>query len=399
MRRLAPWLVGLVVGGGGFPARGQVDSAAPDPIRPSVEGDASDRDTPRVSGALRAAVGPEIDTNARRQIELPDEPPDDTDFDLPSVVTDGLLKVVIDGGGRIRLGRGWELHGQLLAGAKRFVNESTEDQWAQLLSAGLAKRWGRVVIGTDGSFRISRMRRAVRNYSWQQARLQTEVDLGAGWAVGGWAGWFAYQFEPREEFTYSGPQGGVFGRYAFARPWTLYAWVDGWLKDYDSTILVGTPVGPRFCEAEEPDCADREDTELRTGIRVQWSGKVVGALGYDLRLLRSNSEPPLEDLDLHRVSGFVSVPVVWEILATARCALQLRFGDSPTFDLALGDEDENRNKCQLQVRRPITPALDFDIRYAAYWYRIEGGPSAPDLEYLRQTVFAGISFRTGSAGR
>jgi len=340
---------------------------------------------PAASGSLRVSVGSELDTNARREIEqLADE-----------IQTDGLLRVVVDGFGRLELGRQWRLSGQLLAGGKRFFEQSSEDQWAQLTNVELTKTIGRVTFGPAGTFRISRVRRGVRDYALQRGQVRAEANLGAGWVSGAWGGYLAYQFEPEPAFSHAGPGGGLFVRQQLSEAFLWTAWFDGFWRDFDGPILISDDVGGGrriLCDpAVAVRCPDREDSELRWGVQLRYRGPVLAGVSYQLARQRSNSEAPLEDVDRHRISGFATVPLLWDVLLSVQAALQVFDGDSPTGELLLGDEDEDRNNVQVQLRRPLFAQVDLEVRYAYYANQLGGGS---DLDLSRHTVFAGVSVRT-----
>lgn len=352
---------------------------------------------PTASGTLRASMGGEVDTNARREIEeLAEEP----------IRTDALLRVVVDGEGRADLGRGWRVSGQLLAGVKRFVEESSEDQWVQFTQLEIAKTIGPVTIGPSGAFRISRVRRGVRDYALQRARLNVEVELGGGRLAGMWGAWDAYQFEPEPRFSYAGPGGGLVLRQQLGDPLLLTSWFELYQRLYDGPILVaGDGNAERiFCQptASAP-CLRRRDSEFRVGAQLRYRGPVLAGVSYQIARQRSNSEPPLEDVVRHRVSAFATAPLPLDLLLSVQAALQVFDGDTPTGELLLGDEDEDRNNVQVQLRRPLWSAVSAEARYAYYANQLGGGS---DLDFSRHTFFLGLSLRTegrtvddGSGGR
>ena len=336
---------------------------------------------PSASGSLRASVGAEIDTNARREIEAP-------------IVTDGLLRVVVDAVGRVDLGHGWSVSGQLLAGVKRFVEESSEDQWAQFSRLQLTKTIGPVTIGPSGAFRISRVRRGVRDYTLLRARLNAEAELGGGRLAGLWYGWEAYQFEPEPRFSYAGPSGGLFLRQRLGDPLLLTGWFEIYQRAYDGPILVADAAEPAriFCQPTDArPCLLRRDSEFRVGAQLRYEGPLLAVVSYQIARQRSNSEPPLEDVVRHRVSGLATASLPLGLLLSVQAALQVFDGDTPTGQLLLGDEDEDRNNVQVQLRRAIWGEVSVEARYAHYANQLGGGS---DLDFSRHTVFLGLSLRT-----
>jgi hypothetical protein len=346
----------------------------------------------RADGNLRTSIGAEFDSNALRRIEA------SADAETPA---DGLLRVVLDGYGTLRLARGWQIRGQLLTGAKRFFDLSSEDQWAQFTSADVSKRWGRLSLGLYGGFRITRTRRGVRDYAYEQARLRGELDLGRDWTAGLWGGLAAYQFEPEPRFSYVAPGGSAFLSKTFSEDLQLTTWVEGLGVLYDGPILVVGGEDP-FCDpGDRPECPDRRDRVVRVGGRIRYAGPIllVGA-AYQVSLQESNSEETdvevdggtervaLEDVTRHRISAFLTVPLVWKVLLSAQGAIQVNDGTSLTDELQLGDEDENRTSLQVQLRRPVFGPVSVEVRYAFYTNLIGGGV---DFDYARHTVFGGLS--------
>jgi hypothetical protein len=125
--------------------------------------------------------------------------------------------------------------------------------------------------------------------------------------------------------------------------------------------------------------------QLRVGGRLRWAGPIllVGA-AYQVSLQESNSEETdvevdggtervaLEDVTRHRISAFLTVPLVWKVLLSAQGAIQVNDGTSLTDELQLGDEDENRTSLQVQLRRPVFGPVSVEVRYAFYTNLIGG---------------------------
>jgi len=317
-----------------------------------------------------------------------------------------VLRAVIDGGGHVALGRGWTLRGQLLAGAKRFVDESSEDQWAQFSAVEVRKSWGRFSLGPYAAFRISRMARGVRDYAIQQARLRADWDFGRGWNAGLWGGFVAYQFDPVPDFSYAGPSGGTTLSKELLEGLRFTGWLEGYVQDYEGRILVieGDAGGSTQRELCEPDegrpCPGRLDTQVRLGGQLRVSGPWVAGVSYQVSIQRSNSEEPvpgepgLEDVDRHRIGAFATVPLGWKVLLSVQGALQINDGDSLTDDLLLGDEDENRTNVQAQVQRVLWGPVSLVLRYAFYANQLGGREG---FDFSRHTVFGGLTVRADGA--
>lgn len=363
------------------------------------------RADPSAAGSLRASLGTEVDTNARRAIEPTDAEPIDG-----AIQTDGLFRLVLDAYGRVDLGRGFELRGQFLGGAKRFMETTDQDQWSQYSSAELRKRWGGFMLGVAGSFRITRLRSAIRDYAQQVAQLKSEVELGAQWVAGASVGWLAYQFEPQPDFSYSGPSASLSVRTTLTGGLVFGGWVEGYLQDYDGPILVleddvlnrGVLCTPTIADIP---CEARRDVQVRVGGQLRYDGDWIGGVSYQVSVQESNSEErpgggpngediALEDVVRHRIGAFATVPLVWQLLLSVQGAIQINDGTSLTDALLLGDEDENRTSLQAQIRRPLFADVAIEARYAFYTNQVGGGV---DFDFSRHTVFLGLSVWTEGA--
>ena len=93
----------------------------------------------------------------------------------------------------------------------------------------------------------------------------------------------------------------------------------------------------------------------------------------------------------HRVSGLATASLPLGLLLSVQAALQVFDGDTPTGQLLLGDEDEDRNNVQVQLRRAIWGEVSVEARYAHYANQLGGGS---DPDFSRHTVFLGLSLRT-----
>jgi hypothetical protein len=191
-----------------------------------------------------------------------------------------------------------------------------------------------------------------------------------------------------------GPSGGLFLRQRIGDPLLLTGWFEIYQRAYDGPILVADDADATriFCQpTDERSCLSRRDSEFRVGVQLRFEGPLLAVVSYQVARQRSNSEPPLEDVVRHRVSGLATAPLPLGLLLSVQAALQVFDGDSPTGELLLGDEDEDRNNVQVQLRRPVWRAVSVEARYAYYANQLGGGF---DLDFSRHTIFLGLSLRT-----
>lgn len=354
------------------------------------------------SGSLRATLGGELDTNARRAIQAIESDPLEGRVRPTRVVEDGLVRALVGAYGTFRVDPAHAVFGELILGTKRFLRESTEDLVAQSLALGTSHE-----ISPDWSFstfaevRISRIRSGQRDYDLAlggaELRLLLGVlDLTARTYVSG----FAFAVEPR--FDHLGPA-AVFevGLRPLSRLrlavrggllWRFYEG-NGLVVGMPDDGLDGAPI-LTFCEEPSPGirCSSerRRDEEAQLEVIGRFrSADLMLELRYLLRLQRSTS--PLENLDRHRLAAQATAGLPFEVTASLQAALQMNDGRSLTDEQLLAEDDENQNAVQVQLQRPLTEAVDLELRWALFANQF----STTDVSFLRQTVYLGLAVHVG----
>jgi hypothetical protein len=348
---------------------------------------------------VRAGLGVEFDTNARRAV-------DGRELDLPGldeeVVGDALGRVVVDVAGGLEVGAGHRLRLGLTLGAKRFVAEATEDLVAQALRFDGHHRLGpewRVTTHFRG--RSSRIRDGSRDYDLASGGAGLTFAPGA-FDVGVRAQLFGFRFLPERNYDHLGPSvraeagwrpvGGARVAAFAGRAWRIY---DG-QGLVIAEPLPGADVGPKLTFCEDPDaeraagrtCSSRprRDADWLAGIRATYRGQLVLSGGYDLRVQRSSSA--LENVDRHHIFASVVLTLPWQVDLGLEAALQINDGAAVSDTLQLAEADESQNAAQLKLSRPLTAWLDVELRYSLFASQF--GPQTR-ASFLRQTVYAGVA--------
>lgn len=356
---------------------------------------------PEAQGQLRAALGAELDTNARRAIPLGSMRAGSAPIARPTeVVEDGLARLSLDLAGSL----GWrahELYVRYRLGAKRFMAEASEDLLAQDLSLAsrheLSRLW---VLSSFLRGRSSRMRSGVRDYDLAQGGAELTFspglfDVTATAFVRG----FFFAREPR--FNHFGPTAKLEAGWRPASMFrVLLSGGRAWRSYAGNGLVVGRRVTPSsasnvvtFCDDDTDPAIQcmsrpRSDEEWQVSVGAQYTGDLILTVGYLFRSQRSSSE--LENIDRHRFSAQATVALPLELMLSLQVALQINDGLTPTGSQFLAEDDEEQNSIQVQLKREMVPGLDVELRYALFGNQFQNNT---DLSFQRQTFYLGVAAR------
>ena len=388
------------------------DLPAPIQLRAPREDNAGPRWT---SARLRVALGSEWDTNARRAIQGADVESPTVAFPAASrpfeVVSDGLMRVVVDSAAGLRFGSRHALRGHYVLGAKRFFRETTEDLLVQEI--GLAS--GHQVadtfnLGLDATYKGSRIRSGLRDYDVLTGGLRGTVRLGEGLTSSLQARLTRFFFAVEPRFDYWGPRATLSVDYRPIRRLSLAARGGFTTRFYDGPALVeaifvgndnGTvpPDGSfrlTFCDnpAEERQrgyaCSPaglRRDYEVTASISISYRGPFLLSGQYLLRLQRSNSD--FENIDRHRFELLATFRLPLDLTVNIIGALQFNQGVSITDQKFLADADENQNSVNVGLQRPLGDLVYLEARYALFTNQF----TAAAVTFFRHTVYLGLGYR------
>ncbi len=365
------------------------------------------------AGRLRVAAGSEWDTNARRAIQ--GEAVEGTVVAFPNanrpfeVVSDGLVRVVLDAAGGVRFGDRHGLRGHYVLGAKRFVEETTEDLLVQEIGiTSMHQLTDPVRLSIDGTYKGSRVRSGLRDYdvitagSGLTVRLSDALQADLQLRVTR----FMFAVEPR--FDYWGPRASVGLVYRPVTKFTVSLRGGGVGRFYDGRALVeGVLIDTSqpedqndriltFCENPEAEreagyectpAGKRQDFEILGSLSFSYRGPFLLGAQYLLRLQRSNSD--FENIDRHRIELTATFGLPGKITVNILGALQLNQGVSITDQKFLADADENQNSVNVGIQRPIAPHLYLEGRYALFTNQF----STAQVSFVRHTVYVGLGYR------
>lgn len=363
-------------------------------------------------GRLRLALGPEVDTNARRAVQGADVEDATVPFPVanrPSeVVLDGLIRAIVDASAGLRFGRDHALRGYYVLGAKRFFQETTEDLLAQEVGLASGHRLGSVFrLDLDGSYKGSRIRSGLRDYDVLTAGLGGTFIVSPSWQVDLQTRMTRFTFAIEPRFNYLGPRATLGLTYRPTRRLSVAVRGGATVRLYDGQALVegifvgttempiGTPV-LRFCEDPDAELEDgilcepagkRQDIEVTASASVSYRGPFLISAQYLLRLQRSNSD--VENIDRHRVEVTATFALPGSLTMNVLGALQFNQGVSITDQKFLADDDENQNSLNVGVQRPIYGPLYVEARYALFANQF----STADVEFIRHTAYLGLGYR------
>jgi hypothetical protein len=186
-------------------------AAAAEPSPPSIAAEADEQDErPWLFDArlaARLASGAEWDSNAERAVI--------TDVAIyrsllpTNIVADGAARLLVDTAldlavtpkDRLRLG--------YVLGLKRFFSESTEDLMVHELSESSAHGLiGRLDLETFGTYRASRIRSGVRDYTLGNAGGGLALALSRSVTARLRGSWISFEFPSFDPLSYTGPSAG-----------------------------------------------------------------------------------------------------------------------------------------------------------------------------------------------
>ena len=378
----------------------------------------TDADAHWTLARLRLAAGSEWDTNARRAIRGDDAEGDNVAFPNANrpfdVVSDGLVRVVVDSAAGLRFGKNHGVRGHYVLGAKRFFAESTEDLLVQEIGLSSQHRVSKAFrLSFDGTYKGSRIRSGLRDYDVLTGGLGGTVRLARNWNVDVQARLTRFMFSAETRFNYWGPRGSIGVSYRPRRGFSFSVRGGATGRYYDGRALVegifvdatGAPVGGdnilTFCE-NPADVLDqgyicspagrRRDLEVTGSVGVSYRGPLLISAQYLLRLQRSNSD--FENIDRHRVELTATFILPGRITVNILGALQFNQGVSITDQKFLADSDENQNSVNVGLQRPLSDEVYLEGRYSLFANQF----SAADVTFFRHTVYAGLGYRADLLG-
>ena len=390
--------------------------------QPAVEAAPAVDDPPSTRwsvGRLRLAMGSELDTNARRAIQGAAVEGDAVAFPNASrpfeVVSDGLLRVVLDSAAGLRFGDHSELRGHYVLGAKRFFQETTEDLLVQEIGLASQHRLADPLqFIVDGTYKGSRIRSGLRDYDVLTAGLELVLRLGGGWLLDVQGRLTRFEFATEPRFDFWGPRGSAALTYRPHRRFTIAARGGVTRRLYDGRALVeriyvGDPGqsqledtgGLTFCENPAAElmngyqctpAGERRDLEVTASLSLSYRGPFLISAQYLMRLQRSNSD--FENIDRHRFELTATFVMPGRVTVNVLGALQFNQGVSITDQKFLADADENQNSVNIGLQRPLTDTVYLEGRYALFANQF----NEADVTFFRHTGYIGLGYRGDFVG-
>jgi len=325
---------------------------------------------------LSAALGPEYDSNARREMRARE------------LVQDALLRGSIASDLALQLGD-QRLDASLTAGAKVFSRELSENTVAAMLSAGY--RWAPrhdLLVGADLSARGRRILDGDRSY--QGALVDALVSYsGLGpVTLELRAGPRGFNYEPDPNYSNVGGGVGVGARLRLTRSEQLAIGyqLDGRYFPV-APVLVGFNV-----DDGTPITQPGHRTDLQHGGSLQLVSARDLFLSGSYLLLYNQSANLGETFVRHRLQVVVGVQLPLDLFASATAALQItRYpgGLALSQRLLLEDSDESQNKLVLTLQRTLTSQLALECRLGFFSNEL----SDSDIAFARATAYLGITYR------
>ncbi len=187
---------------------------------------------------------------------------------------------------------------------------------------------------------------------------------------------------PNFQYSFSGPDGTLLGRYRFDRRHSVSFFGSVNLRTYNALTH-------ELDEPDPPPQVTRRDSVFQVGASYTYRGPFHLTLGYSYYDQTSNSHG--ESLRRHRLSATYATKLPFDLTLLATTALQLTLYPDDIYlstDILLLDDDENSSSVTLKLVKPLSKHFEVDLRYALYVNLL---PQS-NLLYLRQVVSAGVSF-------
>ncbi len=342
----------------------------------------------RTDGRVRATLGAEWDTNAKRALS-----------DTANLTQDGLSRLVLDLAGSVEIGGAHWLDLGYVLGAKRFFTESSEDLWVHDLRGTTTHRLTTgMTASLFSSFRSNRIKSGLRDYDlfhigaeWRYQPIKTLRFMLHG-------GFQNFSFAPEQRFAYRGPEFGGTISFNPTPKLQLQGGLEVIRRDYrGNALVVGTRIVENTEEAVLTFCDDplegltctpieRDDQELRYKLGIVYQGGFIVGADYLLMVQRSTSN--LEDIDRHRASAFISLWLPLKLSLSLLGQIQFSQGVSVTQNRLLQEDDEAQNSVELQLARHVTTHLRLELRYAFFRNQFNSN----NVHFARHTVYVGLGY-------
>jgi hypothetical protein len=328
----------------------------------------------KVEGGLSGSLSPGVDTNPRRVVGQSSE-------------IDGFLAATGNAFGRLTLDGIHVLGARYDLGLKKFWTQDSEDLIVQQLDLDYLARLGALALGVDASGKLRLSRGGTRDYSdmsgegfadWSLSRtLAARLTLGARY----------FDYPPDNAYSSFGPKAGLSVR---VQPVRALGFAVG--------LIGARPVYEGMARNPDGELTDvgRCDRQLAAQLQASWRGPLVVQATYLWSGVWSNSFG--ESSQRHRIAAALTARLPGSIFASLHAAWQrIHYPDGlflskELLDLMLYD-DESQSSVAVKLARPLSRAIDAELKYAVYWIELPNQGDEPSLSYLRQMAAVGISAR------
>ena len=214
-----------------------------------------------------------------------------------------------------------------------------------------------------------------------------DVDLSLG--LGG----RTFRWKPDDEFSFDGASvNAALGLHLRSgddedpREWDLAASGRAELRGYRGPALSSAS------DAGSTDEARRRDLDLFGTVSLTWVGKLLAGIAYSIDWDDSSSFG--ESYLRHLLTLKLAADLGWKLVATFKAQLAFTNYAQPSAIttgalILVTIEDESRDALVVDLERPLGGGAALSARYSVY----RNGVSNATLDYLRQVVFVGVSFR------
>ncbi|HEY2728873.1 MAG TPA: hypothetical protein VGK52_02970 [Polyangia bacterium] len=354
--------------------------------------------------ALRAELGPELDTNAHRT-ELVNV----AGTANPPIVSSPLARAVLAASLSDVVGAGHQVGMSATLAAKVFEKADARDEDVGIAESTLLWRaplGERAALTLAGAYYEAFQREAAAPvYSYDRrdfrslaptlrvaAAIADHVELGVG------GGYRLFVFKPDRSFDFQAPTATLDLRWARETADGAADWEATVRAGYERRAFDGHPfVEPMSCSHQTcpPVSGDgaRLDHFVTSSLDVARTGRVLVGGGYALHVNRSSSFG--ETVVRHFFTAHFAAELPFELYVALRAELLFaRYGDQVvvaedtvgrTF---VSIEDENRNSVRVDLSRNLGDRLQLIARYTFYSNELGSG----DVTYRRQTALLSLAF-------
>jgi hypothetical protein len=345
--------------------------------------------------ALRAELGPELDTNVHRTERV-----DVAGVMNQAAVASPLARGVLTGSLSDVVGDGHRVAMSATLAAKLFEKSEARDEDVGIAESSLLWRAplsARSALVLSGAYYEAFQRMAPAPvYSAERhdfrsltPALRLTHTLGEHAEAGLGAGYRWFLFKPDRSYDFQAPCASLDVTWARetedgGADWEAVLHATAERRAFDGAVLVAGMAGSPPLTGSAP----RVDEFLTAALDVSRTGTVLVGGGYAVQVNASNSFGASATRHFATARFSAALPLDLYLAARTELLLAARYADSSAGRAYLSIEDENRSNVRGELSRNLSPRVQLFARYTFYFNPIGGSATS----YIRQTALLSLAF-------